>query len=64
MPRNSGITGMTRLMPHRRRRGVAATFPAVPDGKKSGTIVDGDTTIVIIDVHAIADQIATRQIGQ
>ncbi len=32
-------------------------FPAVPDGKQAGTVVDGDTTIVFVEVTAILDQI-------
>lgn len=32
-------------------------FPAVPDGKQDGKVVDGDTTIVFIDVAAIVQQI-------
>ncbi len=33
-------------------------FPAVPDGKQAGKVMDGDTTIVFVDVATIADQIA------
>ena len=33
-------------------------FPAVPDGKQAGTVIDGDTTIVFVEVATIADQIA------
>jgi hypothetical protein len=33
-------------------------FPAVPDGKQAGQVIDGDTTLVFVDVAAIADQIA------
>ena len=33
-------------------------FPAVPDGKQAGTVIDGDTTIAFIDVAGLADQIA------
>ena len=33
-------------------------FPAVPDGKQAGQVIDGETTIVFVDVAAIADQIA------
>ena len=33
-------------------------FPAVPDGKQAGRVIDGDTTIVFVDVAMIADQIA------
>jgi len=34
-------------------------FPAVPDGEQEGKVIDGNTTIVFVDVAAIADQIAT-----
>jgi hypothetical protein len=35
-------------------------FPAVPDGKQTGKVIDGETTIVFIDVaKTISDQIAT-----
>jgi hypothetical protein len=33
-------------------------FPAVPDGKQAGRVIDGDTTLVFFDVATIADQIA------
>jgi hypothetical protein len=33
-------------------------FSAVPDGKQAGKVIDGDTTIVFVDVATIADQIA------
>ena len=33
-------------------------FPAVPSGKQTGKVIDGETTIVFVDVAAIADQIA------
>lgn len=33
-------------------------FPAVPDGKQSGRVIDGPTLIVFVDVATIADQIA------
>lgn len=33
-------------------------FPAVPAGKQAGRIVDGGTTLVFVDVAAIAEQIA------
>jgi hypothetical protein len=33
-------------------------FPAVPDGKQAGKVVDGDTTIVFIDMATIAGRIA------
>ena len=34
-------------------------FPAVPDGKQAGKVVDGETTIVFVDVAMIGGQIAT-----
>jgi hypothetical protein len=34
-------------------------FPAVPDGKQAGKLIDGETTIVFVDVATIGDQIAT-----
>lgn len=33
-------------------------FPAVSDGTQSGNVIDGETTIVFIDVATIAHQIA------
>jgi hypothetical protein len=33
-------------------------FPAVPDGKQAGTVNDGDTRIVFVDVATLAGQIA------
>lgn len=33
-------------------------FPTVPDGTQAGKVIDGDTTIVFIDVATIVDQIA------
>jgi hypothetical protein len=33
-------------------------FPAVSEGKQTGQVTDGDTTIVFVDVAAIAEQIA------
>ncbi len=34
-------------------------FPAVPDGKQAGRVIDGETTIEFVEVGAIADQIAS-----
>lgn len=34
-------------------------FPAVPDGKQAGKVIDGETTIVFVDVATIGGQIAT-----
>ena len=33
-------------------------FPAVPDGKQAGKVIDGGTTIVFVDVASIEDQIS------
>ena len=34
-------------------------FPTVPDGKQAGEVIDGNTTVIFIDVSMIADQIAS-----
>lgn len=39
-------------------------FPTVSDGKQMGKVIDGDTTIVFIDVAALYDQIATASSKQ